>query len=164
MSSDEVGETEMSDMKSSEKSPIAAAVSAPVMRRHNLSLALRTIWDAGRISRTELARKLNLSKPAITRIVGDLIGAGYLDETSDHTASGRGRPSSYLHLRPGMHYFIGVDFRVDEGPRRTGDPASITATGQKVRAELGWVPQHDDLTEIVRTALDWERYLMRRNR
>lgn len=113
MSSDEVGETEMSDMKSSEKSPIAAAVSAPVMRRHNLSLALRTIWDAGRISRTELARKLNLSKPAITRIVGDLIGAGYLDETSDHTASGRGRPSSYLHLRPGMHYFIGVDFRVD---------------------------------------------------
>jgi UDP-glucose 4-epimerase len=58
----------------------------------------------------------------------------------------------------------GVDFRVDEGPRRAGDPASITATGQKVRAELGWVPQHDDLTEIVRTALDWERYLMRRNR
>ncbi|MGN6157992.1 MAG: UDP-glucose 4-epimerase GalE [Devosia sp.] len=58
----------------------------------------------------------------------------------------------------------GVDFRVDEGPRRAGDPASITATGQKVRAELGWAPQHDDLTEIVQTALDWERYLMRRNR
>jgi predicted NBD/HSP70 family sugar kinase len=103
----------MSDVTSGEESPIAAAVSAPVMRRHNLSLALRTIWDAGRISRAELSRTLNLSKPAITRIVGDLIGAGYLDETSERTASGRGRPSSYLHLRPGMHYFIGVDFRVD---------------------------------------------------
>jgi len=58
----------------------------------------------------------------------------------------------------------GVDFRVDEGPRRAGDPASITATGEKIRAELGWVPQHAQLREMVSTALDWERYLMRRNR
>jgi UDP-glucose 4-epimerase len=58
----------------------------------------------------------------------------------------------------------GVDFRVDEGPRRAGDPASITATGEKVRAVLGWVPKHDALREMVQTALDWERYLMTRNR
>jgi len=58
----------------------------------------------------------------------------------------------------------GVDFRVDEGPRRAGDPASITATGEKVRAQLGWVPQHASLREMVQTALDWERYLMTRNR
>jgi UDP-glucose 4-epimerase len=58
----------------------------------------------------------------------------------------------------------GIDFKVDEGPRRAGDPASITATGRKVREELGWVPQHDELREMVQTALDWERYLMRRNR
>ena len=42
--------------------------------------------------------------------------------------------------------------------------ASITATGEKVRQQLGWVPQHADLHEMVETALDWERYLMRRNR
>jgi UDP-glucose 4-epimerase len=58
----------------------------------------------------------------------------------------------------------GVDFRVDEGPRRPGDPASITATGEKVRNLLGWKPQHDDLTEIVKSAYDWERHLMVRNR
>lgn len=58
----------------------------------------------------------------------------------------------------------GVDFRVDEGPRRAGDPASITATGQKIRSTLGWVPAHDDLREMVSTALDWERWLMTRNR
>ena len=58
----------------------------------------------------------------------------------------------------------GVDFRVDESPRRAGDPASITATGEKIRAELGWVPQHADLREMVQTALDWERYLVTRNR
>jgi UDP-glucose 4-epimerase len=58
----------------------------------------------------------------------------------------------------------GVDFRVDEGPRRAGDPASITATGEKVRRVLGWVPQHDDLKEIVTHAYEWERYLATRNR
>src|SRR6218665_1020617 len=58
----------------------------------------------------------------------------------------------------------GIDFKVDEGPRRAGDPASITATGEKIRATLGWVPKHDDLSEMVSTALDWERWLMTRNR
>jgi UDP-glucose 4-epimerase len=58
----------------------------------------------------------------------------------------------------------GVDFRVDEAPRRAGDPASVTATGARVRAALGWQPRHDDLHEMVRTALDWEKYLVTRNR
>ena len=58
----------------------------------------------------------------------------------------------------------GVNFRAEEGPRRAGDPASITATGEKVRQLLGWVPQHDDLTEIVESAYAWERHLMVRNR
>ncbi|MET0439674.1 MAG: UDP-glucose 4-epimerase GalE [Devosia sp.] len=58
----------------------------------------------------------------------------------------------------------GINFRADEGPRRAGDPASITATGQKVRSLLGWKPQHDDLNEIVETAYAWERHLMTRNR
>ena len=58
----------------------------------------------------------------------------------------------------------GISFRVDEGPRRPGDPASVTAPGQKARELLGWVPQHDNLNEIVESAYAWERHLMTRNR
>ncbi len=58
----------------------------------------------------------------------------------------------------------GVDFGVEEGPRRAGDPDSITATGNKVRSLLGWTPQHDNLREIVTHAYEWERYLATRNR
>ncbi|MEP7240932.1 MAG: UDP-glucose 4-epimerase GalE [Devosia sp.] len=58
----------------------------------------------------------------------------------------------------------GVDFKVEEGPRRAGDPAAITATGARVRDVLGWTPAHDSLREMVSTALDWERYLATRNR
>ncbi len=44
-------------------------------------------------------------------------------------------------------------------PRRAGDPAAIVASNDRIRAELGWVPKHDDLGEIVRQALNWERRL-----
>ncbi|HEY8577738.1 MAG TPA: UDP-glucose 4-epimerase GalE [Devosia sp.] len=57
----------------------------------------------------------------------------------------------------------GVDFRADEQPRRPGDPASVTATGEKARQLLGWVPRFDDLQTIVSTAFAWEKHLMVRN-
>ncbi len=86
-----------------------------------------------------------------------------------------GKPSTTLNCAYGQGYSVrqvidtvkavsGVDFRVEEGPRRPGDPASVTATGQRVRAELGWIPAHEDLSEMVTTAYEWERYLATRNR
>jgi UDP-glucose 4-epimerase len=57
----------------------------------------------------------------------------------------------------------GVDFDVRLAPRRPGDPASIVAASDRIRAELGWVPAHDDLDRIVSQALAWERHLARRN-
>jgi UDP-glucose 4-epimerase len=46
-----------------------------------------------------------------------------------------------------------------EEPRRAGDPPSLVAASEKIRATLGWQPQHDDLDFIARTALAWERKL-----
>jgi len=58
----------------------------------------------------------------------------------------------------------GVDFKVNESPRRAGDPPAIVAKADKVRALLGWQPAHADLEEIVSSAYAWEEYLQRRNR
>lgn len=44
-----------------------------------------------------------------------------------------------------------------EEPRRAGDPPSLIAVADRIRATLGWQPQHDDLDFIARTALAWER-------
>lgn len=57
----------------------------------------------------------------------------------------------------------GVDFKVVEAARRAGDPPAIVAGADKVRDLLGWSPAHDELHEIVVSALDWERYLTTRN-
>ena len=56
----------------------------------------------------------------------------------------------------------GVDFPVNKVGRRPGDPAAIVARADKVREVLGWKPQRDDLDEIVRQALEWERRLHNR--
>jgi len=48
-------------------------------------------------------------------------------------------------------------------PRRAGDPAAIIAGADRVRDILGWQPKYNDLDFIVRSALDWEKHLMRRN-
>ena len=57
----------------------------------------------------------------------------------------------------------GADFTIRQGGRRAGDPASIVANADRARTELGWVPAHDDLEEIVGHAIAWEQHLMRRN-
>jgi UDP-glucose 4-epimerase len=53
----------------------------------------------------------------------------------------------------------GVDFTVETGPRRAGDPAVIVARAERAREVLGWKPKRDNLEEIVAQALDWERRL-----
>ncbi len=44
-------------------------------------------------------------------------------------------------------------------PRRAGDAPALACDSQKLKRELGWVPQHARLTTIVETALNWERKL-----
>jgi UDP-glucose 4-epimerase len=51
----------------------------------------------------------------------------------------------------------GNDFPVKLSPRRAGDPAAIVAASAKIRSELGWVPEHDDIDQIVAQALAWEK-------
>jgi len=44
-----------------------------------------------------------------------------------------------------------------ESSRRAGDPARLVASSEKIRRELGWKPEHDDLKEIVASAWEWHR-------
>jgi UDP-glucose 4-epimerase len=50
-----------------------------------------------------------------------------------------------------------VDFTVEEVGRRAGDPPALVADSSKLRNLTGWVPRHDDLGFIIKTAWEWER-------
>jgi UDP-glucose 4-epimerase len=56
----------------------------------------------------------------------------------------------------------GSTFMVRQAPRRGGDVAIVVANAERARRELGWVPKHDSLEEIVRSSLAWEQYLAER--
>jgi UDP-glucose 4-epimerase len=43
------------------------------------------------------------------------------------------------------------------GPRRPGDPATLIASSDKIRRELGWAPQYPDLRDIIESAWRWHQ-------
>ena len=53
----------------------------------------------------------------------------------------------------------GVDFKVEEQPRRAGDAATLVADSSKVRKAFNWTPKRDNLELICKTAYEWEKKL-----
>jgi UDP-glucose 4-epimerase len=76
---------------------------------------------------------------------------------------GYGRGYSVLEVVDTVKRVSGKDFRVIYGPRRPGDPVSIVASPALIMSKFGWKPHHDNLDEIVASALAWEEQLARRN-
>lgn len=44
-----------------------------------------------------------------------------------------------------------------ETPRRPGDPPRLVASSDRIRRELGWQPQHQDLRDMISSAWEWHR-------
>jgi UDP-glucose 4-epimerase len=55
----------------------------------------------------------------------------------------------------------GRPLTIREEPRRAGDPPVLVAQAQRIRTQLGWSPQLDDLDSIVDSSLRWEHKLQR---
>lgn len=49
----------------------------------------------------------------------------------------------------------GKEIAVRVGPRRPGDPAVLIASSDKIKSELGWAPEFQDLELIVESAWRW---------
>jgi UDP-glucose 4-epimerase len=49
----------------------------------------------------------------------------------------------------------GQKIAVLEKPRRPGDPPRLIAGSEKVRAELGWKPQFQNVEKIIASAWAW---------
>jgi UDP-glucose 4-epimerase len=53
----------------------------------------------------------------------------------------------------------GVNFEVRKAPRRDGDCGMVMSQADKIREVLNWHPLHNDLSLIVKSALEWEKQL-----
>src|SRR6478672_8981386 len=67
---------------------------------------------------------------------------------------GNGTGFSVQEVVDAVREVTGHPVPVTVGERRAGDPAQLVASSDRIRADLGWAPQHTDLAGIVRDA--WE--------
>ena len=70
---------------------------------------------------------------------------------------GNGTGFSVREVVDAARQVTGHEIPVEVGPRRAGDPAQLVASSEKIRADLGWAPEHTDLAGIVRDAWDLVR-------
>jgi UDP-glucose 4-epimerase len=70
---------------------------------------------------------------------------------------------SVLDVIKAVENVHGAKINVKMAPRRAGDPAGIVAGADRVRQVLGWQPQYENLDFIVKSAMDWEKHLAKRN-
>ena len=70
---------------------------------------------------------------------------------------GYGRGTSVRQVIASVERVLGRKLPVREGPRRPGDPPTLICDPTRLKTALKWRPEHDDLDEIIRSALEWER-------
>jgi len=75
---------------------------------------------------------------------------------SDTFNVGYGRGYSVREVLKAVEKVSGVILRMEEGARRAGDAAELVAHSAKIRTELGWRPESDDLEAICASASRWE--------
>jgi UDP-glucose 4-epimerase len=84
-----------------------------------------------------------------------LLALDYTQAGSGAFNLGSGRGVTNREIIEAARHVTGHAIPVVEQPRRAGDPAELVASGERVRAELGWSPRYTDVEEIIRTAWAW---------
>ena len=83
---------------------------------------LNKISENGGISKSQLADELNLSKPAVSRNVSDLIAMGLVEERGEGAASRNGgRKPVKLYINGAYKYIVSLDIAQDEPMCAIGD-------------------------------------------
>lgn len=70
---------------------------------------------------------------------------------------GNGQGFTVREVIDAVARITGRPIAVEEQPRRPGDPAILVAGSDKIKRELGWVPQNADLDSIVQSAWRWHQ-------
>lgn len=78
-----------------------------------------------------------------------------LKEAAYNLGSGRGY--SNREVVGTVREVTGVPIEVQEGPRRTGDPASLVASNEKAMTKLRWKPRFEELRPMIESAWAWRQ-------
>ncbi|MCW8221348.1 transcriptional regulator, partial [Streptomyces griseolus] len=99
-------------MNKSLTSPAAKAGHESV-RRHNLSLVLRTVREEGEVTRARVASLVGLTRAAVSSLVEELLELGCLSESGKTSSGSAGRPGTVLTVSRTGPAGLGVEINID---------------------------------------------------
>jgi UDP-glucose 4-epimerase len=85
-----------------------------------------------------------------------ILAMGALDRLGSRKYNlGSGQGFTNLEIVQAAERISGRPIPYTIGPRRPGDAATLIASADKIRAELGWQPQRSTLDQIIGSAWEW---------
>ncbi|QGV81468.1 ROK family transcriptional regulator [Streptomyces ficellus] len=93
--------------------PPAPKAGKDTVRRHNLSLVLRTVLDEGETTRAAVAARVGLTRAAVSSLVEQLLAGGFLTERGKTFSGQAGRPGTALRAAATGPAGLGVEINVD---------------------------------------------------
>jgi UDP-glucose 4-epimerase len=86
-----------------------------------------------------------------------ILALAALDHGSAVYNLGNGEGFSVKQVIETAREVTGHPIQATIGPRRPGDPATLVASSEKIRRELGWQPRFASLRDIIASAWQWHR-------
>ena len=130
------------------------ATNVSLGKQVNLWVVFETIRLRGPLSRSDLARRTNLSKPSVSSLVDELQGMGLVEDGALRT--GRvGKPSTLVDLKPEGAFTVGL--HLDYG-RATVILTDLVGTVR--RREVWHIATEDPATTIESLLVRLERFLV----
>ncbi|MBC7428224.1 MAG: UDP-glucose 4-epimerase GalE [Bacteriovorax sp.] len=85
----------------------------------------------------------------------------FLDKDGDSQVlnCGYGQGFTVREVIGAVEKYIENKLEVVEGPRRAGDAVELISRADKIKKVLGWAPKYNDLSYIVKSAVEWEKKL-----
>jgi len=79
------------------------------------------------------------------------------EKKSNYFNAGIGKGYSNKEILEMVKKVSGIDFKVEIGPRREGDPEAVYADNGKIKKVLGWEPKYSELKTIIESAWKWHQ-------
>ncbi|WP_329126310.1 ROK family transcriptional regulator [Streptomyces sp. NBC_01465] len=100
-------------MNSSDPSATPLKADKATVRRHNLSLVLRTVHSEGEATRAGVAGRVGLTRAAVSSLVDQLIADGFLTEWGKTLSGQVGRPGTALKVARTGPAGLGIEINID---------------------------------------------------
>ncbi|MGW4736216.1 ROK family protein [Streptomyces shenzhenensis] len=93
--------------------PLGPKADKATVRRHNLSLVLRAVHDAGEATRAGIATRVGLTRAAVSSLVEQLLEYGFVTEWGKTSSGQVGRPGTVLKVARTGPAGLGAEINVD---------------------------------------------------